>query len=345
MSSGHAGVCWKPPAGQGAADAQNEVSELVGDGFGYTVDSFGYGWLLLDDPDLEDLVTKVHMANSTLQDNGWGPQLLCSVFGFVPGPDAAERRQAVLARLPVQARHLLPVRPGGPAEGAARHRARAAHPHHGRGGPAGRARPVRAGSPCGTCRSRDGRPVTPYSGSSRSGGRGQLPRPRRVRGPAVGHRTRWRSAVPGRRPGRADRVRPRPGAASSRASATVIDLRSGDELERGRFDVDAHPVDFHHFPFIEELPDAEEFDRPARPAGLAVPRDASADAGGQIRAALEVLAAPGALRPSSTARRARTGPASCRPSCSRCSASTSRPSWPTTRSAARPWSGCGRSSS
>ena len=29
------------------------------------------------------------MANSTLQDNGWGPQLLCSVFGFVPGPDAA----------------------------------------------------------------------------------------------------------------------------------------------------------------------------------------------------------------------------------------------------------------
>ena len=42
---------------------------------------------------------------------------------------------------------------------------------------------------------------------------------------------------------------------------TVIDLRSGTELERGRFDVDAHPVAFHHFPFIEELPDAEEFDR------------------------------------------------------------------------------------
>ena len=42
---------------------------------------------------------------------------------------------------------------------------------------------------------------------------------------------------------------------------TVIDLRSGDELERGRFDVDAHPVAFHHFPFIEQLPDAEEFER------------------------------------------------------------------------------------
>jgi hypothetical protein len=92
VSSGHAGVCWKPPPGQGAADAQKEISELVGDdsGFRHAVDAFDYGWLLLDDPDLEELVTKIHMANSTLQDNGWGPQLLCSVFGFVPGPDAPD---------------------------------------------------------------------------------------------------------------------------------------------------------------------------------------------------------------------------------------------------------------
>ena len=90
VTSGHAGVCWKPPPGQAAADAQKEIAELVGDGFSHAVDSFDYGWLLLDDPDLEELVTKIHMANSTLQDNGWGPQLLCSVFGFVPGPDAPD---------------------------------------------------------------------------------------------------------------------------------------------------------------------------------------------------------------------------------------------------------------
>jgi hypothetical protein len=90
VSSGHAGVCWKPAAGQAAADAQKEAAGLVGEGFGQAVDSFDYGWLLVDDPtEFETLVTKVHMANSTLQDNGWGPQLLCSVFGFVPGPDAA----------------------------------------------------------------------------------------------------------------------------------------------------------------------------------------------------------------------------------------------------------------
>jgi hypothetical protein len=90
VTSGHAGVCWKPPPGQGSADAQKEIGELVGDGFRHAHDSFDYGWLLLDDPDLEELVTKIHMANSTLQDNGWGPQLLVSVFGFVPGPDAPE---------------------------------------------------------------------------------------------------------------------------------------------------------------------------------------------------------------------------------------------------------------
>jgi protein-tyrosine phosphatase len=75
---------------------------------------------------------------------------------------------------------------------------------------------------------------------------------------------------------------------------TVIDLRSGEELERGRFDVDAHPVAFHHFPFIDELPDADEFER--RPGLLGTQyREIVSDAGGQILAALQVLADPDAL--------------------------------------------------
>jgi len=75
---------------------------------------------------------------------------------------------------------------------------------------------------------------------------------------------------------------------------TVIDLRSGDELARGRFDVGAHPVSFHHFPFMEELPDAQDFER--RPGFLGTQyREFLSDAGGQIRGALEVLAAPDAL--------------------------------------------------
>jgi protein-tyrosine phosphatase len=75
---------------------------------------------------------------------------------------------------------------------------------------------------------------------------------------------------------------------------TVIDLRSGSELERGRFDVDAHPVAFHHFPFIDELPDAQDFDR--RPGLLGTQYlEIVRDAGGQILAALDVLASPDAL--------------------------------------------------
>jgi hypothetical protein len=38
--------------------------------------------MVLGDPDPEDLVTDVHLVNSTLEQHGFGPQLLCSVFGF-----------------------------------------------------------------------------------------------------------------------------------------------------------------------------------------------------------------------------------------------------------------------
>jgi hypothetical protein len=117
VSSGAAGVCWKPPAGQPAEDLEKEIGQLLdlpdtpdlpdppaapaaasapADAPGTSVgkftqaqDSYGYRWLLLDDPDIEDLVTRVHLANSTLSDAGWGPQLLCSVFAFKPGDGAS----------------------------------------------------------------------------------------------------------------------------------------------------------------------------------------------------------------------------------------------------------------
>jgi hypothetical protein len=98
--TGHAGVCWMPPAGRSASDVQAEISQLLdlGDPASPTPDagvqltqkedSFGYRWLLLSDPDVTDMVTRVHLINSTLSDNGWGPQLLCSVFSIGPAPGA-----------------------------------------------------------------------------------------------------------------------------------------------------------------------------------------------------------------------------------------------------------------
>lgn len=88
--SGHAGVCFKPPSGQGIVEMQDEVTKLLsmdqGAGLQKSEDSYGYQWLVVDDTDIEALVTQVHVVNSSLADAGWGPQLLCSVFGLAALP-------------------------------------------------------------------------------------------------------------------------------------------------------------------------------------------------------------------------------------------------------------------
>ncbi len=122
VSTRKAGVCFKPPAGQPFTDMQTELEKLLelGDAAApapagnppptnppaasapaansppastltvrHVGDRFGYRWILLEGGDLEDLVTRVHMVHSSLEDAGWGPQLLCSVFGFAPDPGAA----------------------------------------------------------------------------------------------------------------------------------------------------------------------------------------------------------------------------------------------------------------
>jgi hypothetical protein len=111
VPTGRAGVCFKPPAGQPFQEMQNEVEQLlrtadqavgedtaVDDGSGsaagadikvrHVGDSFGYRWIVVEGGAIDDLVTRVHMVHSSLEDAGWSTQLLCSVFGFQPGPDA-----------------------------------------------------------------------------------------------------------------------------------------------------------------------------------------------------------------------------------------------------------------
>ena len=58
-------------------------------------DKYGYTWLLVRrDPDqLSDLVTDVHAVNSSLQDNGFGPYLLCTLISF---EDPQGRRLALV---------------------------------------------------------------------------------------------------------------------------------------------------------------------------------------------------------------------------------------------------------
>jgi hypothetical protein len=90
--TGQAAVCFKPASGQGFAAASEELHGLLelavkeaGSTLTVTDDRYGYRWVVLADPDMEDLVTAVHLVNSTLEQHGFGPQLLCSVFGFAAG--------------------------------------------------------------------------------------------------------------------------------------------------------------------------------------------------------------------------------------------------------------------
>jgi hypothetical protein len=55
-----------------------------------TTDEYGFTWLELDhdpldptDPDLTSLCTGLHGVNSTLEEQGFGPGLLCSLVPFV----------------------------------------------------------------------------------------------------------------------------------------------------------------------------------------------------------------------------------------------------------------------
>ena len=90
--TGQAAVCFKPASGQGFAAASEELQGLLelavkeaGSTLRITDDSYGYRWVALADPEVEDLVTAVHLVNSTLEQYGFGPQLLCSVFAFDAG--------------------------------------------------------------------------------------------------------------------------------------------------------------------------------------------------------------------------------------------------------------------
>jgi protein-tyrosine phosphatase len=107
-----------------------------------------------------------------------------------------------------------------------------------------------------------------------------------------GRRTRWRVLF--RADGLSELTEPDLTVLREIGIRTVVDLRSGEEVEQSRFDVRAHPVTFHHFPFVETLPDAEEFARtpgffPAKYVQMVE------EAAPQIVAALTALADPDAL--------------------------------------------------
>jgi len=56
--------------------------EETGTRVDFDTDDYGYRWIVLDDPQFEDLVTAIHFAADTLIEAGYGARLLAAVFAF-----------------------------------------------------------------------------------------------------------------------------------------------------------------------------------------------------------------------------------------------------------------------
>lgn len=97
--TGYGAVCYRKAEGGAFAQVESDVEQLLegidGPRVEVSADKYGYTWLLCRrDPDqLAELVTDVHAVNSALQDNGFGPYLLCSLVSF---QDAQRRRLALV---------------------------------------------------------------------------------------------------------------------------------------------------------------------------------------------------------------------------------------------------------
>ncbi|MQA85218.1 MAG: hypothetical protein GEV03_11490 [Streptosporangiales bacterium] len=89
--TGLGSVCFRAAEGRAFADTQNEVQALLdadqGPKVELSTDSYGYTWLLArhDPEELAGLVTDIHAVNSSLENAGFGPSLLCSLVGFTDG--------------------------------------------------------------------------------------------------------------------------------------------------------------------------------------------------------------------------------------------------------------------
>jgi hypothetical protein len=104
VPTGSGSVCFRGVEGKTFSDIENDVRELLNMDAGkpggglpveVTKDSYGFTWLVSShmSDELDALVTDLHAVNTTLVDNGFGPQLLCTLVAF---RDAAERRLALV---------------------------------------------------------------------------------------------------------------------------------------------------------------------------------------------------------------------------------------------------------
>ena len=89
-SSGRAGLVFQAERTADFAQIVSEAEEILhatGEETGTKVeskeDAFGYKWVVLDDPDVEDLVVGLNAIKDALDMGGYGDRVLAAVFKFI----------------------------------------------------------------------------------------------------------------------------------------------------------------------------------------------------------------------------------------------------------------------
>jgi hypothetical protein len=91
-TAGVAALAFKPQSSGEFRSVFDDVDKLVdaaaassGSKIERKSDEFGFEWVIVRDPQLEDLVTTVHVIAQELTDQGFGSQLLAATFRFAGG--------------------------------------------------------------------------------------------------------------------------------------------------------------------------------------------------------------------------------------------------------------------
>ncbi|MFF4603934.1 hypothetical protein ACFY12_14530 [Streptomyces sp. NPDC001339] len=94
-ATGVGSVCFASVEGGAFSRIQEEARSLLDGSVEFTQDAYGYTWLLVrhSPDDVAGLVNDLHAVNTSLEEAGFGPQLLCSLLGF---RDERERSLALV---------------------------------------------------------------------------------------------------------------------------------------------------------------------------------------------------------------------------------------------------------
>jgi hypothetical protein len=87
--AGRAALCFKPIESSRYDEARKEIDELLQYSCRETrstcrveTDRYRFTWVILEDPDFDDIVAGIHLVSQTLIERGFGPYLLCAVYRF-----------------------------------------------------------------------------------------------------------------------------------------------------------------------------------------------------------------------------------------------------------------------